>query len=283
MPQGSAPGWRPAFVGEPDDQKRRTDSIRAKMDVHVEHEVKEVIMRSSIRLVLSVCLSLSAIFPAVTALAVDGVIEINQACAVNTGCVPGDAAGFPVRITEGGSYRLTSNLDSGSAVVGMIQIQASYVDLDLNGFSVIGPQTCSYEQGSVVCALDFPFAHVLVSSDGAHNTIHDGTIRGALSTGLDLVAPGPHFIDRVHLSENGKNNGAARGLLVSGGAALIRNSVASLNPGEGFEGSATTRFDGNFSYRNGRGFIIGLCSNNTAAENSLQNYGGCTDLGGNSP
>ena len=28
----------------------------------------------------------------------DGVIEINQACAENTGCVAGDSAGFPVFI-----------------------------------------------------------------------------------------------------------------------------------------------------------------------------------------
>jgi hypothetical protein len=44
------------------------------------------------------------------ALAVDGVLEINQACAVNTGCFSGDAAGLPVTITAAGSYRLTGNL-----------------------------------------------------------------------------------------------------------------------------------------------------------------------------
>ncbi|MDG2051443.1 MAG: hypothetical protein P8M78_14920 [Myxococcota bacterium] len=40
------------------------------------------------------------------ALAVDGVLEINQACAVNTGCFSGDAAGLPVTITAAGSYRM---------------------------------------------------------------------------------------------------------------------------------------------------------------------------------
>ena len=44
------------------------------------------------------------------ALAVDGVVEINQTCAVNTGCFAGDTPGFPVTITVAGSYRLTSNL-----------------------------------------------------------------------------------------------------------------------------------------------------------------------------
>ena len=46
------------------------------------------------------------------ALAVDGVLEINQVCADKTGCFSGDAAGFPVTIGTAGSYRLTGNLDS---------------------------------------------------------------------------------------------------------------------------------------------------------------------------
>jgi len=32
------------------------------------------------------------------ALASGGVLEINQSCAVNTGCFTGDSAGFPVEI-----------------------------------------------------------------------------------------------------------------------------------------------------------------------------------------
>jgi hypothetical protein len=35
---------------------------------------------------------------ATPALAVDGVLEINQTCAVQTGCFAGDTAGFPVTI-----------------------------------------------------------------------------------------------------------------------------------------------------------------------------------------
>jgi parallel beta-helix repeat protein len=67
--------------------------------------------------------------------AVDGVLEINQACAANTGCFSGDAAGFPVTITASGSYRLTGNLDMGVANAG-IEIAAANVALDLNGFEI---------------------------------------------------------------------------------------------------------------------------------------------------
>ena len=59
---------------------------------------------------------------AVPALAVDGVLEINQACAVNTGCSTGDTAGFPVTISTSGSYRLTSNLESNAPAIDMIDV-----------------------------------------------------------------------------------------------------------------------------------------------------------------
>ena len=37
---------------------------------------------------------------ATPALASDGVLEINQTCAVQTGCFTGDTAGFPVTIWQ---------------------------------------------------------------------------------------------------------------------------------------------------------------------------------------
>ena len=43
------------------------------------------------------------------ALAPDGQLEINDACAL-AGCFAGDTAGYPVAITTPGSYRLTGNL-----------------------------------------------------------------------------------------------------------------------------------------------------------------------------
>jgi hypothetical protein len=54
----------------------------------------------------------------------DGQLEINQACAVNTGCFPGDDPGFPVTITQPGSYRLTGNLDL-SAVIRVWMVSTS--------------------------------------------------------------------------------------------------------------------------------------------------------------
>ena len=77
------------------------------------------------------------------ALAVDGVLEINQACAVNTGCFSGDAAGLPVTITAAGSYRLTGNLTVPDENTDGITVSANDVGIDLNNFAIIGPVTCS--------------------------------------------------------------------------------------------------------------------------------------------
>ncbi len=72
----------------------------------------------------------------------EGAFEINQACA-DVGCFPGDAPGFPVLITMPGKYILTSNLTVSAANVAAISLGVSNIDLDLRGFSVIGPAQCS--------------------------------------------------------------------------------------------------------------------------------------------
>ena len=77
-----------------------------------------------------------------SAFAVDGVVEINQVCAVNTGCFSGDAAGFPVTIESSGSYILTSSLET-SLTSNAIEVTATDVDIDLNGFKLLGPATCT--------------------------------------------------------------------------------------------------------------------------------------------
>jgi hypothetical protein len=66
----------------------------------------------------------------------DGVTLINQATVMAAG-------GFPFKITQSGSYRLTSNLvlPEGSGANG-IEILTDNVTLDLNGFSLLAP-VCS--------------------------------------------------------------------------------------------------------------------------------------------
>jgi parallel beta-helix repeat protein len=91
---------------------------------------KETVMRTILMLLFLLAL-------ATPALAVDGVLEINQTCAVQTGCFGGDGPGLPVTISTSGSYRLTGNLSVPVDTHG-IEITVNDVTLDLNGFVISG-------------------------------------------------------------------------------------------------------------------------------------------------
>ena len=68
-------------------------------------------MRSRLTRLVSQALALGlGLALASRAVAVDGVIEINTAKALAGGVTTGDTPGFPVTISESGSYRLTGNL-----------------------------------------------------------------------------------------------------------------------------------------------------------------------------
>jgi hypothetical protein len=74
-------------------------------------------------------------FAALPALAVDGVVLIDQNKALAGNVTPGDAAGFPVTLSRPGSYRLSGNLTAPAGVHGFV-IASPGVTLDLNGFTL---------------------------------------------------------------------------------------------------------------------------------------------------
>jgi hypothetical protein len=82
-------------------------------------------------------LALSALL-ALAAAAQAQVININQAKALAGGVTPGDAPGFPVTISQPGSYKLTGKLTVADVSAHGILIQADGVTIDLNGFSITG-------------------------------------------------------------------------------------------------------------------------------------------------
>jgi len=71
-----------------------------------------------------------AVLLSVSAFAVDGVVLINQASVMAAG-------GFPYRIMNPGSYKLSGNLVVPANVDG-VDISADNVALDLNGFTITG-------------------------------------------------------------------------------------------------------------------------------------------------
>jgi hypothetical protein len=85
---------------------------------------------------IQLVIMLALVLPS-AALAVDGVVLIDQNKAAAGGVSLGDTPGFPISITQPGSYRLASNLTA-PANTNAINITASNVTIDLNGFSVTG-------------------------------------------------------------------------------------------------------------------------------------------------
>jgi hypothetical protein len=154
----------------------------------------------------------------------DGVIEINQACAVNSGCLPGDTAGFPVTISTSGSYRLTGNLTNSDPNVSMINVNTSNVSMDLNGFSLVGPATCS-GAGTAISCLDTGTGNGITASQ-PHVSVRNGVVRGA---GRDGILLGTSCrLERVTLEENGRDGLGASNYCV------IESSSSRQNGERGF-------------------------------------------------
>jgi hypothetical protein len=102
--------------------------------------------------------------------ATDGVIEINQA-KVNA------AGGFPYVISQAGSYRLTGNLTVPDANTNGIDITVAGVSIDLNGFSIIGPNVCPTSGAMASCSATGSGIGINDLSPGV--TVKNGQVRGA--------------------------------------------------------------------------------------------------------
>ena len=86
--------------------------------------------------VFGVMLGVMMVVPAVYG--VDGIILIDQNRALAGNVTPGDGPGFPVTISQPGSYKLSGNL-SVPSTVRAIEITVPDVTIDLNGFSITTP------------------------------------------------------------------------------------------------------------------------------------------------
>ncbi|MEZ4333009.1 MAG: right-handed parallel beta-helix repeat-containing protein [Myxococcota bacterium] len=187
-----------------------------------------------------------AVFGGGIARASDGVVEINQTCATQTGCVPGDSPGFPVTLSTAGSYRLTSVLITplvGGANTTLIEVTGANVDLDLNDFGLRGFVTCSGVPAS--CNVSGSGRGVDGSASGT--SIHDGFVTGMGSNGIfastdarirnvtavsnagnGIFASAGSLLEDVVASSNGGSG------IALGGMAIVRNGVARANGALGF-------------------------------------------------
>ena len=192
--------------------------------------------------------------------AVDGVFEISQAC-VSFGCVPGDSGGFPVTITESGSYRLTSNLSTTSANTTLIQVNADNVSIDLNGFSLTGPAVCS---GSTVSCTNTGSGDGINADNDDNIIIRNGTIRGMGDAGIRVGNNA--LLESLVISSNGSDGLAFVGFGGSGGVA--RHLSSTLNGNNGITGLGSHYVMDSTIFNNGGFGIIGVfCGNSLMSGN----------------
>ena len=229
--------------------------------------------------------------------AVDGVVEINQASVKAAG-------GFPLVISKSGSYRLTSNLDvtddsarAGGAAADAttaIQVSASYVTIDLNGFAIVGPTACTGAPATVTCSPDGIGVGVDAQNEFGVRVVN-GIVRGFGGGGLRLGKQSR--VERVLVVSNSfvgvvadavidctvngnKNNGIEN-------AATVINTITDENGGDGINGASVVA---NCTARrnHANGIEATTVSNSTVDGNIgigifAKTAIGCTAIGGSTP
>jgi hypothetical protein len=235
--------------------------------------------------------------------AVDGVVLINQANALAGNVTPGDTPGFPVTISQSGSYKLSSNLAITDPTATGILIAADNVTIDLNGFSIIGPSVCN-GQGTMAttsCTVSNTQGIGIDSEEHLGTTIVNGSIRGmgflailclqdahiegikATGNASGIQANGViiHNIMEYNLSVGLSGNGFIVGNVANGNnigflsGGVIKDNVANFNSGTGFFGQVTsTVVSGNSAKGNASGQILVACPGSITGNSGTITFNG---------
>jgi len=206
----------------------------------------------------------------------DGAIEINQTCAVMTGCDDADSPGFPVTIYAG-RHVLTSDLATSDPSQTAIQVNGALVWLDLQGFTISGPTSCT--SPGPACSPTGSGSGIVTVSSG-YTTIVNGTVRGFGSDGI--AVNNNCRVQGVLVTENGRH-GLATGLgcvvrgvravrngsngIVTGANGVLAHNLADGNGAAGMRGEQGSVFVDNTSDGNGAEGIGGYVGGNVVNDN----------------
>ena len=160
-----------------------------------------------------------------SAFAADGVVLIDQTRTMAAG-------GFPYKITQSGSYKLSGNLVVPANADG-IDIFADDVQLDLNGFTIGGPGSCdgsangTHAQPAKSCTGNSVFASGILSA-GANVTVRNGSVRGM---GTGISGGSSLLVEEIHATNN-----SVTGISIGGGGgAIVRRCLADNNGSNGIQ------------------------------------------------
>lgn len=156
--------------------------------------------------------------------AAEGITLIDQKAARQGKVSQNDTPGFPVTISEAGSYRLAGNLEVPDAATTAIEITADNVTLDLNGFTISGPNVCT--PNPVRCTFSGGGIGIKAAGDvgvvsPANVRVMNGMVRGMGGHGIRMMGDGTLVQNVVSMSNGGP------GIVVGEGSVI--DSVAKLN------------------------------------------------------
>jgi len=198
----------------------------------------------------------------VSAHAIDGEILITQAKALAGNVTPGDTPGFPVTISKSGKFKLAGDLDVPDAHSNGITINVPNVEIDLNGFGIYGPNTCT---GSPVTSCVNNDAQYGIISSFADTAVRNGSVAGMSFTGISLGHNS--IVENVNVSEC-----AGYGIALQSG--IVRNVRAHHNLSSGVRVASTGVVSGSTIQFNGYGVAVvqdALVTGNSISRN--KNYG----------
>lgn len=250
----------------------------------------------------SVPLFLAMLFPAIAvspSFATDGVLEINQTCAVNTGCFAGDVAGFPVEIdgSAGRSYRLTGDLIVPDANTDGISVTTPSITIDLNGFEIArsgcqGSTTnCAPASGTGSGIKKATYLDLGIS-------VRNGSITGMGLHGVDVGAQAEvtalrvrwNRLDGISASQGSKVSGCTayrngRDGIVAGDGSVVSGSAVFWNGHSGIKssGGSVVR-DNSVSFNSWFGLELGTDDGyhgNVISNNTTGTVSGGVNLGEN--
>lgn len=152
---------------------------------------------------------------------------IDQTKALAGNVSAGDAPGFPVTLAQPGHYKLTGHL-SAPAQTTAIVISADNVTLDLNGYTVSGPGSCTQDSATrlVTCTQGIDNTKPGIAVQGARAAVRNGVVMGF--SGAGLVAGEMGRYDNLVLAQNGQ-----QGFTTVGVGNRIAHSTFDTNRGHG--------------------------------------------------
>jgi hypothetical protein len=179
---------------------------------------------------------------------------------------PGDAPGFPVTISQPGSYRLAGNLTVPDLNTTAIQITADFVTLDLNGFSIAGPFNCTAGPATICPATGKGIGVQAGSGQPPAPRgirVLNGSVRGMGLFGIQLAGDGS-LVEKVNVDSN-----AGGGMTVAG---TVTQNAATQNGSFGI--IANIARDCFSSQNAGDGIILGVPGPNGGVANNSSSNGG---------